>query len=98
FMPFQSCTGFVYVNLEGRQPHGSVKQSDFIRVRDEVIDALRSYRSGTDSFFEDVQAMDEAHGWRSELLLPDIYVQPKPGIEFVRRAKRGEISYPTKRS
>ena len=100
FMPFQSCTGFVYVNLKDRQPHGSVSAADFTRVRDEVVAALRAYRdpqSGA-SYFDEIDAMDEAHGWRKELLLPDIFVQPKPGIEFVRRAKRGEIAYPTKRS
>src|ERR1043165_9823049 len=42
FMPFQSCTGFVYVNLEGRQPHGSVKRNEFQRVRDDVIASLRA--------------------------------------------------------
>ncbi len=100
FMPFQSCTGFVYVNREGRQPNGSVKAADFARVRDDVIAALRNYRDPKTgaSYFEEVAAMDEAHGWRSELLLPDIYVQPQPGIEFVRRAKSGEIAHPTKRA
>lgn len=97
FMPFQSCTGFVYVNLEGRQPHGSVKREDFSQVRDEVIDALRKH-SRAHEFFEEVAAMDQAHGWHEDLLLPDIYIQPKVGIEFVRRAKRGEISFPTKRA
>ena len=99
FMPFQSCTGFVYVNLKGRQPHGSVNSADFARVRDEVLEALKSYRDPQtdEGYFDGVEAMDEAHGWRSELLLPDIFVQPHAGIEFVRRAKRGEITYPTKR-
>ncbi len=99
FMPFQSCTGFVYVNLQGRQPHGSVNESDFTRVRDEIIAALTSYRDPQTgaAYFDGVEPMDEAHGWRRELLLPDIFVQPMPGVEFVRRAKRGEISYPTKR-
>jgi hypothetical protein len=41
--------------------------------------------------------MDEAHGWKSDLLLPDIYVQPKAGHKFVRRARRGEIAIKTKR-
>ena len=100
FMPFQSCTGFIYVNLEGRQPHGSVKVEHFEKVRDELIAALRAYRdpSSGENYFEEVAAMDAAHGWKKELLLPDIYVQPKAGIEFVRRAKVGEISFPTKRA
>ena len=99
FMPFQSCTGFVYVNLKGRQPHGSVSEADFARVRDEVVNALRNYVDPKTqaSYFDDVQPMDEIHGWRKELLLPDISVQPKPGVEFVRRAKKGEVTYPTKR-
>jgi predicted AlkP superfamily phosphohydrolase/phosphomutase len=99
FMPFQSCTGFIYLNLEGRQPDGSVKEAEFISLRDKLIEALRAYRDpkSGEAYFDEVAAMDEAHGWRKELLLPDIYVQPKPGIEFVRRAKRGEIAFPTKR-
>ena len=99
FMPFQSCTGFIYLNLEGRQPRGSVKSSEFIRVRDELIEALRGYRDPKtgQNYFGDIAPMDEAHGWRKDLLLPDVYVQPVEGVEFVRKAKPGEIVYPTKR-
>jgi predicted AlkP superfamily phosphohydrolase/phosphomutase len=99
FMPYQSCTGFVYVNQEGRQPHGCVPAAECARVRDELVAALRQYRDPRTSakYFAEVEPMDETHGWREKLALPDLYVQPQPGVEFVRRAKKGSIAFPTKR-
>ncbi len=38
----RSC--YVYVNLEGRDPEGSVKPEDYETVRDQIIEALLSYR------------------------------------------------------
>ncbi|MCZ7647062.1 MAG: alkaline phosphatase family protein [Planctomycetota bacterium] len=100
FMPFQACTGFVYVNLKGRQPFGSVEPADYEKVRDETIEALRGYadpRTG-ERYFEAVGATDGLFKRKDALKLPDIYVQPNPGVEFVRRAKRGEAAFPTKRA
>jgi predicted AlkP superfamily phosphohydrolase/phosphomutase len=96
FMPFHSCTGFVYVNLEGRQPQGSVVAGDLQRVRDDVIAALRAFRDPKTraNYFQDVSPLVA----QSEVLnLPDIFVQPAPGVEFVRKAKAGEFAFPTKR-
>jgi len=96
FMPFQSCTGFVYVNLEGRQPRGSVAASDLRRVRDDVIAALREFRDPQTkaNYFQEVAPlMAQGEG----LNLPDIFVQPAAGVEFVRKAKAGEFAFPTKR-
>jgi predicted AlkP superfamily phosphohydrolase/phosphomutase len=99
FMPFQACTGFIYVNLKSRQPFGSVEPSDYENVRDEVIEKLRAWRHPEtgDDYFEEVGATDGLFRNKERYGLPDIYVQPRPGVEFVRRAKRGEMAYPTKR-
>jgi predicted AlkP superfamily phosphohydrolase/phosphomutase len=41
-VPFGSC--HVYVNLEGREPYGTVASRDYDAVRERVIDAMLSYR------------------------------------------------------
>ena len=38
----------VYINLKGREPNGVVEESDYERVRDEVIDCFRSLRDPDD--------------------------------------------------
>ncbi len=101
YMPHQACTGFVYINLKGRQPYGSVEPNDYEKVRDEVVEALRSYRDPNNnnaSYFEEVTPTDGLFSRKEKLHLPDIYIQPKPGVEFVRRAKGDRVSYPSKRA
>jgi predicted AlkP superfamily phosphohydrolase/phosphomutase len=101
YMPFQACTGFIYVNLKGRQPFGSVAPEDYESVRDAVVERLRDYRdpnNGNESYFEEVVPTDGLFKRKDQLRLPDIYIQPKPGIEFVRRAKGDRVAYPSKRT
>lgn len=100
YMPFQACTGFIYINLRGRQPFGSVAPEDYISVRDQVVEALRNYRdpnNGNATYFEEVVPTDEIFKRKDQLNLPDIFIQPKGGIEFVRRAKGSRVAYPSKR-
>lgn len=91
FMPIGEQSAFIYVNLEGRQPYGSVPKDRYEEVRDRVIAALREYRRPDtgEKAFEEVHCGDECFERKDEYLLPDIVVNPPANVQFKRKLRSG---------
>lgn len=101
YMAFAEHTGYVYVNLEGRQPQGCVTRTGYNRVRDAVIEGLRSFKhpqTGT-LLFPRVLNGDEYFVDKEARGLPDILIDPPEGGIFTRKIqRRGTLLMRRKRS
>jgi len=83
--------GFVYLNLEGREPFGIVKESQFEKVRDEIIKCFLDEKiPGTnDPLFIAVHKGEEIYDRKDELNLPDLIVVPADGFYPRKKLARG---------
>lgn len=91
--------GFLYINLEGRSPVGIVKESEYDKLRDELVERLRAvtdrdpYTGETIRVFPDVYKTEELYDCRREDLpdLPDLLLSPNPGLAVVRKIRGSRI-------
>ncbi|GMV82028.1 MAG: hypothetical protein AMXMBFR7_32120 [Planctomycetota bacterium] len=91
FMPYQVCSGLVYVNLKGRQPYGSVDPADYVRVRDEVRASLLAQKlPDGNPVCEDVVVGDEFFPDKDARGMPDLILLQGEGVDFKRRAGQAE--------
>lgn len=86
--------GFLYINLKGRQPTGTVEPEQYERLRDEIREKLLSVQSRSLSgkvvrVFPEVHKAEELyscsrqeHPW-----LPDLILVPEPGLAVVRKIR-----------
>lgn len=83
--------GFVYLNLEGREPFGIVKKTDFEKVRDRIIQCFLAEKiPGTsDPLFIAVHKGEEIYERKEELNLPDLIVVPADGFYPRKKLARG---------
>ncbi|HEY3320423.1 MAG TPA: alkaline phosphatase family protein [Planctomycetota bacterium] len=74
--------GFVYVNLKGREPEGSVAPEQYESVRQELIDKFLSEKipGTTEPLFTKVYKGEEVFARKQELNLPDLVVVPADGF------------------
>jgi predicted AlkP superfamily phosphohydrolase/phosphomutase len=98
--------GFLYVNLAGRQPQGTVPASQYDSLRDEIRDRLLAERmidrQGREiPTFVAVHRPEELYGCaRAENpSLPDLLLEPQPGLAVVRkiRGRRAVSWFPYRR-
>ncbi|MCA9890051.1 MAG: alkaline phosphatase family protein, partial [Anaerolineae bacterium] len=66
--------GGVFINVAGREPHGSVQQSEYEKVRDEIIDGLQTLRDPVDG------ATIVRKVWRREELYTGSQVSSAPDL------------------
>lgn len=77
--------GGVFLNLEGREPLGSVPKEDYARVRDdlrETLLSLRHPRTGA-PLVKQVLAREEVYGGKFLGELPDLYFLPSRPVQAV---------------
>jgi predicted AlkP superfamily phosphohydrolase/phosphomutase len=86
--------GYLYINLEGRGPHGIVKPSDYDAVRDEIAERLRAETIKTPDgrtvpIFEHVYKTEQLYRCDREENpnLPDLMLAPHPGLAVVRKIR-----------
>ena len=88
-------TGFIRVNLRGREPAGIVAPEDYVRVLDDLEADLRTLEdvetggSAVDSVIRTVDAFGGAPPER----LPDLFVEWRPGTRLLEQVRhpRGEL-------
>ena len=92
--------GFLYINLEGRQPSGIVPPSRYESLRDELIARLqgeecnvRARDGKTIPLFPEVVKPEEAYGCSREdqQWLPDLILIPHETLSVVRRLRGSTI-------
>jgi len=83
FLAEQEC---VRINLAGSYPQGIVGQEDYVKIRDQVMDALRGIQDPWtgESVFSAVRSREEAFGVSEDMTLPD--------IQMVTREAKYDIS------
>ena len=86
--------GFLYINLEGRQPRGFVSPRDYERLRAELRDRLlaatcRDRDGRTIKIFTDVYITEELYGCRREdkPWMPDLLLAPTDGLAVVKKIR-----------
>ena len=86
--------GFLYLNMQGRQPGGIVRRDDYERLRDEIRERLlsvssRDRRGRVRQVFEEVHKTEQFYGCRREdqEWLPDLLLVPTPGLAVVRKIR-----------
>jgi len=86
--------GYLYINLEGRGPHGVVPQERYESLRDELAERLRSEKvrwpdGRIAPVFTHVHKAEELYGCRREdnPNLPDLMLEPYPGFAVVRKIR-----------
>ena len=89
--------GFLYVNLEGRGPHGVVPRNEYDQVRESLIEKFLNVKSRTPNG-ELVNIFTAVH--KTEALyncprpdnpdLPDLMLVPRPGLAVVRKIRGGK--------
>lgn len=86
--------GFLYLNVEGRQPGGTVPQNRYESLRDEIRDKLlattmRDRTGRTVPIFPEVHKPEELYNCsRSEQpWLPDLLLVPQAGLAVVRKIR-----------
>jgi predicted AlkP superfamily phosphohydrolase/phosphomutase len=75
---YQSGTGFgVSLNLQGREPRGMVPEADYDRVREEVRDALLSFRSDETEWgpIDNIWRREELYSGPYLDLAPDLIIE-----------------------
>jgi predicted AlkP superfamily phosphohydrolase/phosphomutase len=83
--------GFVYLNRVGREPFGIVKDSEYEKVRDQIIQCFLDEKiPGTnDPLFIAVHKGEEIYDRKDELNLPDLIVVPADGFYPRKKLSRG---------
>jgi predicted AlkP superfamily phosphohydrolase/phosphomutase len=86
--------GFLYVNLEGRGPHGVVAPGDYEPLRQELIARFLAAETPDGhgnpiKVFPEVYRTEELYGCRREDIpdLPDLLLSPRPGLAVVRKIR-----------
>jgi len=75
--------GRFYLNLEGREPRGSVPQDDYHAVRDELADAIRSIEGPDgEQVIERVVTKEEAFDGAHDDIAPDLVAIPAEGFDL----------------
>ncbi len=87
YMAHVGIHGYVYLNLQGREPHGIVKKADFEKVRNELVEKFKALKiPGTDTaLFRAVYKGEEIYARKEEHALPDIVLAATGG--FFPRSK-----------
>ena len=88
-------TGFIRVNLRGREPAGIVAREDYETVLDRLetdILNLRHAETG-EPVIESIVRTASVYGGEPPHRLPDLFVEWKPGTELLERVRhpRGEL-------
>jgi len=86
--------GFLYINLKGRGPIGTVEPAEYDALRDEIAERLRSATTRDASgreihIFPEVYKTEELYGCSREQYpdLPDLLLAPEPGLAVVRKIR-----------
>ncbi|UCC30352.1 MAG: alkaline phosphatase family protein, partial [Phycisphaerales bacterium] len=88
--------GFLYINLEGRQPTGIVKPTDYEALRDELRDRLlgkechvRDPEGNEIQLFTAVHKTDELYGCsrKDQPWMPDLLLIPHESLAVVRKIR-----------
>ncbi len=86
--------GFLYLNLKGRQPGGTVEPEDYDRIRDELIERFtsvtcRNPHGETIQVFPEVHKSEELYNCSREEQpwMPDLLLVPQPGLAVVRKIR-----------
>lgn len=86
--------GYLYINLNGRGPHGIVSPEQYEPLRDELVDRLsratvRHPDGRTTPIFTQVFKTEELYGCPREENphLPDLMLAPHPGFAVVRKIR-----------
>jgi predicted AlkP superfamily phosphohydrolase/phosphomutase len=86
--------GFLYINLQGRGPHGIVAPHEYEALRDELAGKLRAAttvdRDGqTVPIFVGVHKTEQLYGCSRDENpdLPDLLLEPQPGLAVVRKIR-----------
>ena len=79
---FAAETNKIYLNLEGKFPRGSVKQSERIELEDEVKDLLTSVRIGGRRVVKSVYSREEIFDGPHSSSGPELVVLPEDGFSF----------------
>ena len=88
--------GFLYINLQGRQPTGIVKPDAYEALRDELRDRLlgaecrvRDPNGEQVQLFTEVHKPEELYGCRREdqPWLPDLLLMPRPSLAVIRKIR-----------
>jgi predicted AlkP superfamily phosphohydrolase/phosphomutase len=88
-------TGFVRVNLRGREPHGTVDPADYGRVLTDLENDLRQMVDveTAEPVIDSIVRAADVFGGGPPLRLPDLFVEWKPGPKLLERVRhpRGEF-------
>jgi predicted AlkP superfamily phosphohydrolase/phosphomutase len=86
--------GYLYINLKGRGPHGTVAAADYDQLRDEIAARLRAetvrHPDGqVTPVFTAVHRTEELYHCRRDENpnLPDLMLEPHPGFAVVRKIR-----------
>ncbi len=86
--------GFLYINLRGRGPLGTVPPERYESLRDELAQRFRAATTrGPDGvdvpIFQDVYKTEELYACRREDNpdLPDLLLSPRPGLAVIRKIR-----------
>jgi predicted AlkP superfamily phosphohydrolase/phosphomutase len=86
--------GFLYLNLKGRQPHGSVEPEEYERLRDEIRERLLAetaqHPSGrTLQVFSEVHKTEQLYNCsrKEHEWMPDLLLVPAEGLAVVRKIR-----------
>ena len=88
--------GRFYLNLEGREPRGSVPQAEYEERRAELADMLRNLEGPDgESIVDRVVPTEEAFDGDHDDIAPDLVAIPEHGFDFKAGFKRKESAFGT---
>lgn len=92
YMAHVGIHGYVYLNLQGREPQGIVSKKDFNKVRDGLIAKFKAEKipGTTTPLFQNVYKGEEIYARKEEYNLPDIVLAAADG--FFPRSKLSKKS------
>jgi predicted AlkP superfamily phosphohydrolase/phosphomutase len=90
-MPFEAISGFVFLNRKGREPFGVVEEKDAAALVKEISEKLLAQKSPHTGkpLFDAMLPLNSAYPQRGEFDFPDLFVQPRRGVNFVRKLSFG---------
>ncbi|HYF51959.1 MAG TPA: alkaline phosphatase family protein [Planctomycetota bacterium] len=91
YMPFEAIAGFVYLNKKGREPFGCVTDSEVSALLGELISTLPSQKSPHSgrALFDEVARFEFFYPTHGDFDVPELFVLPARGINFVRKLSFG---------